>query len=140
MRESILKAGASEPATAVGFMNRCYHFDPDANNYSRTGVLALHVAPPPALESLSGVPDFVERAIPSEQELAAFVAPVFPDLKLTARVQLGSAWDVIVEAARLERADLIVMCTHGHDSLADRLLGSHTERVIGHAPCPVLVV
>jgi protein SCO1 len=43
MRESILKAGASEPATAVGFMNRCYHFDPDANNHSRTGVLALRV-------------------------------------------------------------------------------------------------
>jgi nucleotide-binding universal stress UspA family protein len=55
-------------------------------------------------------------------------------------VELGSAWDRIVETARSERADLIVMSTHGHDSLADRLLGSHTERVVGHAPCPVLVV
>lgn len=44
MRESILKAGASEPATAIGFMNRCYHYDPDANNHSRAGVLALRVA------------------------------------------------------------------------------------------------
>lgn len=43
MRESILKAGASEPATAVGFMNRCYHYDPDANNHSRAGVLALRI-------------------------------------------------------------------------------------------------
>lgn len=43
MRESILKAGASEPASAVGFMNRCYHFDPDANNHSRVGVLALRI-------------------------------------------------------------------------------------------------
>jgi protein SCO1 len=43
MRESILKAGASEPATAVGFMNRCYHFDPDANNHSRAGVMALRI-------------------------------------------------------------------------------------------------
>ena len=43
MRESILKAGASEPATAVGFMNRCYHFNPDANNHSRAGVTALRI-------------------------------------------------------------------------------------------------
>jgi protein SCO1 len=43
MRESIFKAGISEPATAVGFMNRCYHFDPDANNHSRAGVLALRI-------------------------------------------------------------------------------------------------
>lgn len=43
MRESIVKAGTSEPATAVGFMNRCYHFDPDANSHTRGGVLALRL-------------------------------------------------------------------------------------------------
>jgi protein SCO1/2 len=43
MRESIVKAGLSEPATAVGFMNRCYHFDPDANSQTRNGVLALRL-------------------------------------------------------------------------------------------------
>lgn len=43
MRESIIKAGVSEPATAIGFMNRCYHFDPDANNHSRAGVMALRI-------------------------------------------------------------------------------------------------
>lgn len=43
MRESLFKAGASEPSSAIGFMNRCYHFDPDANNHSRAGVLALRV-------------------------------------------------------------------------------------------------
>jgi protein SCO1/2 len=43
MRESIIKAGTSEPATAIGFMNRCYHFDPDANNHSRAGVMALRI-------------------------------------------------------------------------------------------------
>lgn len=43
MRESIVKAGLAEPATAVGFMNRCYHFDPDANSHTRAGVLALRL-------------------------------------------------------------------------------------------------
>ena len=43
MRESIFKAGLAEPATAVGFMNRCYHYDPDANSHARAGVLALRI-------------------------------------------------------------------------------------------------
>lgn len=43
IRESIVKAGLAEAATAVGFMNRCYHFDPDANNHSRAGVLSLRI-------------------------------------------------------------------------------------------------
>ncbi|CAN5801466.1 hypothetical protein BH11MYX3_BH11MYX3_02920 [soil metagenome] len=43
MRESIIKAGISEPATAVGFLNRCYHFDPDANSHTRAGVLTLRI-------------------------------------------------------------------------------------------------
>ena len=43
LRESIFKAGLSESSTAVGFMNRCYHYDPDANNHARAGVLALRI-------------------------------------------------------------------------------------------------
>jgi protein SCO1 len=43
MRESIVKAGLSEPSTAYGFMNRCYHWDPDANSHARAGMLALRI-------------------------------------------------------------------------------------------------
>ena len=43
MRESIVKAGTATPATAVGFMNRCYHFDPNANSATKQGVFALRL-------------------------------------------------------------------------------------------------
>jgi protein SCO1/2 len=43
VRESVVKAGVAEPATAVGFLNRCYHFDPDASSHTRAGVLALRL-------------------------------------------------------------------------------------------------
>ncbi len=43
MRESIVLAGKAEPSTAVGFMNRCYHYDPEANSHARAGVLALRI-------------------------------------------------------------------------------------------------
>lgn len=41
LRASIYRAGLAEPAAAVGFLFRCYHFDPDANSHARAGVLAL---------------------------------------------------------------------------------------------------
>jgi len=43
MRESIYKAGIAEPAAAVGFLIRCYHYDPGANSHARAGVIALRV-------------------------------------------------------------------------------------------------
>jgi protein SCO1 len=43
MRESLYKAGMAEPATAVGFMNRCYHYDPDSSSHARDGVLAMRI-------------------------------------------------------------------------------------------------
>ena len=101
-------------------------------------VLALHVAQVEAPRSLMGVSHAVEGS-PSEAEVAGFLEHDFRGVRVTPRVLLGSAWGAIVETARAERVDLIVMSTHGHDSLSDRLIGSHAERVVRHAPCPVLI-
>ena len=46
----------------------------------------------------------------------------------------------IVRAARLKKADLIIMGTHGRSGLAKFFLGSVTSRVVATAPCPVLTV
>jgi nucleotide-binding universal stress UspA family protein len=69
--------------------------------------------------------------------------PVDPDLeRLGLAVQRidGSLEDAIVAAARARDACLIVMATRGHDAVGDVLRGSHTERVIREARCPVLSV
>jgi universal stress protein A len=46
----------------------------------------------------------------------------------------------IVARASATGAQLIVMGTHGRSGLAHALLGSIAERVVQHAPCPVLIV
>lgn len=102
-------------------------------------VLAVHVARRPRASSLSGVPDLIERSVPSESSVSEFLQPEFAGVRLRSRVDVGSPWDCIIELAKTEKTDVIVMSTHGHDSLADRVIGSHTERVVRHAPCPVLV-
>lgn len=55
-------------------------------------------------------------------------------------VREGAAYQAIVALAREEKTDLIVMGSHGRTGLNRLLMGSVTERVIGHAACPVLVV
>ena len=52
----------------------------------------------------------------------------------------GSAQDAIVKLATDERAELIVMGTHGRTGLNRALLGSVADRVVRLAPCPVLTV
>jgi len=55
-------------------------------------------------------------------------------------VRFGRSYHEIAEAARTLKVDLIVISTHGYTGLKHALLGSTTERVVRHAPCPVLVM
>jgi universal stress protein A len=52
----------------------------------------------------------------------------------------GPAPETIVDTATEERADLIVIGTHGRTGLTRLVIGSVAERVVRIAPCPVLIV
>jgi nucleotide-binding universal stress UspA family protein len=51
----------------------------------------------------------------------------------------GAPYEFIVQEAKDKDIDLIVMGTHGKTRLKRVILGSVAERVIGSAPCAVLV-
>ncbi len=52
----------------------------------------------------------------------------------------GSPAEAIIEAANARQTDLIVMGSRGLGRLAGLLLGSTSQKVVAHAPCPVLIV
>jgi universal stress protein A len=52
----------------------------------------------------------------------------------------GEPGESIVEAARAEHADLVIVGSHGRGSVGRLFIGSVSEHVVRHAPCPVLVV
>jgi nucleotide-binding universal stress UspA family protein len=56
------------------------------------------------------------------------------------RAERGIPSQVILDPAKRDGNDLIVMGTRGRSGLAHVLLGSVAERVVRHAHCPVLTV
>ncbi len=52
----------------------------------------------------------------------------------------GSPAQEIIDQAKDMGADLIIIATHGRSGIGHLFMGSVAERVVQHAPCPVLVV
>lgn len=61
-------------------------------------------------------------------------------ISVEALTPIGRSHNMIVEAAGGRGVDLIVMGSYGKTGLKKLLMGSSTEKVIGHASCAVLVV
>ena len=60
--------------------------------------------------------------------------------KIKGKLVTGNTFLEIIQAARDDDVDMIVMGTHGRTGLAHVLIGSVAERVVREAPCPVLTV
>ena len=52
----------------------------------------------------------------------------------------GNPAEAIIEVATNRKSDLIVMGSRGLGRLAGLVLGSTSQKVVAHAPCPVLIV
>jgi nucleotide-binding universal stress UspA family protein len=110
-------------------------------------VVLVHVFVEPHLygESLLNV-DHTARTIEEGRKWVAGElerwATAARDKGLAVRTQIltGSPYQKVVDLAAEERADLVIMGTHGRGGVSRALLGSVADRVIRFAPCPVLIV
>jgi nucleotide-binding universal stress UspA family protein len=68
------------------------------------------------------------------------LSDLLPLVAVRTKVELGLPYKNIVERAREDGADLIVMSTHGRTGFSHVLLGSVTEKVVRTAPCPVVSI
>jgi nucleotide-binding universal stress UspA family protein len=57
----------------------------------------------------------------------------------TRQIEHDHAWRAILDAAKEEGCELIVMATHGRSGLSAVVLGSQTSKLLAHADRPVLV-
>jgi nucleotide-binding universal stress UspA family protein len=49
-------------------------------------------------------------------------------------------WEAILDHAKTQNCDLVVMASHGRRGLSAMLLGSETQKVLTHSSIPVLVI
>ena len=111
------------------------------------GVCLLHVIEPMNAAAGFGVEPVVLPAPPPDfrgrirAELEKLARKGFSrSTKVTVQLREGAPYDAIVTAARKLKSDLIIIATHGHTGLMHALMGSTAERVVRHAPCPVLTL
>lgn len=103
----------------------------------------LHVVPPPIYSAEVATADLAwpEHFEMIEKRLNEIRQTMIPaDLGVDIAIRHTFTFDGILEVARENQADLIVVTTHGRTGLTHLLLGSTAENIVRRAPCPVLVV
>ncbi|HXX42566.1 MAG TPA: universal stress protein [Chthoniobacterales bacterium] len=105
-------------------------------------ITLLHVVEPAGMMSLSDFPLATQEAdfFDSERKLKALATSSAVNGQLKWKVRTGVAGHEIVETAKQEDVDLIVIATHGLTGWKHFCIGSTAERVARAASCPVLVV
>ena len=107
-----------------------------AHAYQEPGLVELSQAPAKAYKEWDRkLREGVEKKLRPLVESARKESVEAQALLLT-----GFADEAIIEAAKQQRADLIVMGTRGRRGAARLFLGSVAARVISTAPCPVMTV
>ncbi|MGE5250597.1 MAG: universal stress protein [Bacteroidota bacterium] len=52
----------------------------------------------------------------------------------------GSPAEAIIDVATVRKVDIIIMGSRGLGRISGAVLGSTSQKVVAHAPCPVLIV
>ena len=109
----------------------------------------LHVIPPPLSPDMSvtiaaeipmtvGEPEVIEA---SRKAIIRMLEEHFDGAdKVEIDVFYGNPWQAICVWAEEHEIDLIAVATHGRTGIGHARIGSTAERIVQHAPCPVLTV
>jgi nucleotide-binding universal stress UspA family protein len=104
-------------------------------------LLIVHVQEPPLVyaggELYYGSP---EPDIEAQKKMLREVMPADPAVRVEHRLVTGDPAGAVVELAKEEGVDFIVMGTHGRSGLSRVLMGSVAEVVVRKSPCPVLTL
>ena len=109
-------------------------------------VICIHVVPSGTIYADFGIPmnsmeTFCTTMVSEgEKTLAEFMERHFSDMNHRGKVTCGDFSEEILNCAKEEQADMIVMGTHGRKGMDRLLFGSVAEKVLRQAPCPVVAV
>ena len=95
--------------------------------------------------SYLGEPDLqgaINARLRDAQEILQKAKTAVGDVPCEVHTELieGNSAEAIIEVAKTRNSDVIVMGSRGLGRLAGLVLGSTSQKVVSHAPCPVLIV
>jgi len=136
IRKILVPVDGSPPSTAALAQAVAIAEDVGAN------VEVLYVRAPDEFEVGSSTESSAGARRETERTRTAAIAAARERLgeKLAARDERGDPIREILRAASDDRADLVVMGTHGRVGRLRALIGSVAEAVVRNSPCPVLTV
>ena len=120
---------AKSLAQATGAEILCLYVAPSLSQY-----VGFHV-PPSSIENFVG-----EIVAGADKTMVDFVEEQFNGVVCAGRVLTGYAAEEILSAIEEEKADLLIMGTHGRKGIDRILFGSVAEKVVKGAKCPVLTI
>ena len=112
-----------------------------AMNSERLRIVVAYNRIPPYL----GEPNLqqaIDARLTEAQEVLKKAMEIVGDVPAEIHTELieGDAAESIIEVANTRESSVIVMGSRGLGRLAGLVLGSTSQKVVSHAPCPVLIV
>lgn len=116
----------------------------------KSNLTALSVAPSELLANVDADTGYTQQQLDilakeifdmSEKSVKSVeIAALKEGLQVERIVMGGRPYEGVVETAKKKKSDLVVIGSHGRTGFKKFLMGSVAERVVGLAPCAVLVV
>ncbi|WP_425391047.1 universal stress protein [Ekhidna sp.] len=76
-----------------------------------------------------------------QEKLAEVVSKAkYTDDKIFTKIQLGNAFNTIIDQITEESVDLLIVGTEGAEGINEFFVGSNTEKIVRKAKCPVISV
>jgi len=116
--------------------NRVFQIAASLAQVQDAELIILYVVPPPAV--MYGPPN--QAYLEHTREELCRIRPSDPAIRVQHYLCEGVPAATILQMARENKCDLIVMGMHGRTGLRRALVGSVTEEVVRKAPCPVLTM
>ena len=100
------------------------------------------ISSPPEVEDMPCIATFSSPPTARSCPAGPFeVKAAASQVKLATVHSISSApWEAILGAAKKNKADAIVMASHGRTGVSALLLGSETQKVLTHSRVPVIVI
>jgi nucleotide-binding universal stress UspA family protein len=136
------------PTDGSDISTKAIHEAIDLARMSGAELIALSVKEPFPYSAISEIrPVSPQEFYDNQERVAAERVKKVVDAAQTAglackgtTVEALHPWQAILDQAKAEACDLIVMASHGRRGLNALLLGSETQKVLTHGSLPVMVV